>query len=159
MKRTTLITIMAIFIPVAVIILLYNALDSAGDRLASLKTRQQEVIEFKESYMALNQRLNRLEGKKNLTSAKGIVHALDEIFTPLGLKEKVKSVKPLQTTQKGEERAEVSLQWISTNETVNLLYSLQNSPMPITIKKIGIKASFDKPETLNLTMTLSFVKS
>jgi hypothetical protein len=45
------------------------------------------------------------------------------------------------------------------NEMVNVLYSIENAPMLLVIKKINIKTSFENPELLNITMTLSLVKA
>ena len=138
-----------------------SMLSGAKKELAAVKARQQEMLELKEEFLPLRQKVQGLENKKLLSRVTGIVHAVDEVFEPLGLKGKVKSVKPLGAKeQKGvsEERAEVVVKGVNMNEMVNILYNVENAPMLLIIKKINIKTSFENPELLDLNITLSFIK-
>lgn len=135
-----------------------NALSSANRELASLKTQLDEISALSSEYLSLSRKVKAVEGRKNLTRVQGIVQAVDEIYNSLGLKERVKSVKPLSSKEPQEERAEVTTEGISMNEMVNILYNTENSPMLLVIREIKLKTSFQNPTLLDMTMTLSLVK-
>lgn len=132
-------------------------LGSSRDRLASLVEVEAQMSDLIAEHEALSKGLRRLEGKKNLTAVKGLVQAVDEVFLPLGLKDKVKSVKVIPTKEENMERAEVTVHGADTNETINFLFVLENTPMPVSIKKITLRTAFDQPEILNITMMLSYI--
>lgn len=159
MKRTAAYLVAALLGGFVLVAVMLGMLGSSRDRLASLADAEGRMSAFRAKHQALSQGLMRLEGKKNLTAVKGVVQAVDEVFEPLGLKEKVKSVKVFPSREEGMEKAEVTVQGTDTNETINFLYLLENTPMPLAIKKITIRTSFDRPELLNITMTLSYIKS
>ncbi len=162
MKRTLLVCSGVVLCAFIIAGFLLNTLSSAENELASLNTRYEEMLKLKDEFLSLKQKVQRLEGKKHLIKVHGIMHAVDEVFEPLGLKDKIKSVKLLDekpSETQPEERAELNIQSISMNEMVNILYSIENAPMLLVIKKINIKTSFENPELLNITMTLSLVKA
>jgi translation initiation factor 1 (eIF-1/SUI1) len=159
MKKKNIVMLAGFVAAVAIIILLLGKLSAAGDRLSSLTEMHEEVLRFRDEHRATDERLKRFEGRKNLTSVQGLAHAVDEIFEPLGLKGKVKSLKHLGSKENAVEKAEVTVQGVDMNEMVNFLYAHENTAMPLTIKKINIRTSFENPERLNVTMTLSFIKS
>lgn len=112
---------------------------------------------LKDEFLSLRRKVKLVEGRKHLANVKGIVEAVDQVFNPLGLKEKVQSVKPLTTKDKNEEKAEVEIKGVDLNEMVNILYNVENSPMLLVIRKMSLKASFENPDKLNMTLTLSLV--
>jgi hypothetical protein len=127
------------------------------EELAADRRQHEEILALKDDFLSLRDEVRLVEGKKNLTNVKGIVDAVDNVFNLLGLKEKIHSVKPLSTKEKNEERAEVEVRGVSMNEMVNILYSFENSPMPLVTRKINVKTSFENPLLLNMTMTLSLI--
>lgn len=146
---------------IIIVVLALSMLSSAREELAAVKSRQQEILALKREFLPLRQRIQGLENKKHLSNVRGIVHAVDEVFEPLGLKGKIKSVKQLGTKEsKGafEEKAEVVVQAVNMNEMVNILYNMENAPMLLIIKKINIETSFENPELLNMNITLSLIK-
>jgi hypothetical protein len=159
MKRTTAYLAASLTGGLLLVVVMLVMLGSSRDRLASLVEAEDRMSVFRAEHESLSKGLRRLEGKKNLTAIKGLVQAVDEVFEPLGLKEKVKSVKVIPTREENMESAEVTVHGTDTNETINFLYVLENTPMPLSIKKIILRTSFDQPELLNITMTLSYIKS
>lgn len=83
---------LAIFI--LLIVFGLNMLSTERKELQSLKGQLTEMITLKDEFMSLKQQVDAVEMKKNLVGAHGIVQAIDNVFQPLGLKDKVKSVKP-----------------------------------------------------------------
>lgn len=139
-----------------------NLLSAERRELKLLKEQRKEMLTLKEEFILLKQRVDAVESKKKLSSVQGIVQAVDEVFLPLGLKDKVKTVKltgERETKEGFEEEADIYIEKVSMNEMVNIFYKIRNAPMALTIKKAGIKKSFENPELLNLTLTLSFLKS
>ena len=155
--------LMAIGFAVSVVlcILALNVSSSLKDDLRNLKAVQREFLALKDEFLSLKNRINAVEERKSLTKVEGIVQAVDEIFLPLGLKNKVKSVKPTGTKELKdsiEEEAEVLVEKVDMNEMVNIFYKIENAPMIISIKKATIKTSFENPALLNIVMTISLVK-
>jgi hypothetical protein len=44
------------------------------------------------------------------------------------------------------------------NEMVNIFYTIEHSPMVLTVEKATVKKSFEDPELLNISLTLSFFR-
>lgn len=124
----------------------------------ALAEGQKELLAYAAQYRELNQAISDIEARGHSAQVTGIVEAVDRIFTPLGIKDKVKSVKNLPPgTGVKEDRAEVAVQAVSMNELVNALYSIEAAPMLLVVQKASIRASFERKDTLNVTLTLSLV--
>jgi general secretion pathway protein M len=151
---------LAIFI--ALIAFGLNMLSSERKELQSLEGQLTEMITLKAEFMRLKQQVDAVEMKKNLVGAQGVVQAIDDIFQPLGLKDKVKSVKTggkREIREGFEEEANVSVEKVTMNEMANIFYRIEHAPMILTVKKATIKQSFENPELLNITLVLSFLKT
>lgn len=135
---------------------------SSERALRDLKSRHDELNLLKGEYLALKGRVESVEAKKSLTHAKGIVQAVDEVFLPLGLKQKVKSIKATgvrDVKDAVEEEAEIQIERVDMNEAVNILYRFENAPMALPVRKAVLKASFDNPAHLNITMTVALIRN
>jgi len=138
-----------------------NLLSSERRELKLLNDQRKEMLILKDEYVSLKKRVDSAESRKDLSSAQGIVQAVDEVFQSIGLKDKVKTVKSTnrRDMKEGtEEEAELLIEKVSMNEMVNIFYKIENAPMILTIKKAAIKKSFENPELLNISLTLSFFK-
>jgi len=150
-----------IAVSVILCILLINVSLSSKKDLVNLKAQQKELLSIKDDFLSLKNRIDTVENKKSLTKIEGIVQAADEVFLPLGLKRKVKSVKPTGTKdlkETIEEEAEVQVEKVDMNEMVNIFHKIENSPMILSVKKTTIKTSFENPTLLDITMTIALVK-
>ncbi len=130
--------------------------------LANLKDQRKEISALKDEFLSLRQRVSLVETKKNMSKVQGIVQAVDDVFSSMGLRDKVKTVKSTGKRETGsgiEEEADVYIEKVNLNETVNIFYRLEHAPMILTIKKAVIKKSFENPELLNLSLDISFVKA
>jgi general secretion pathway protein M len=127
---------------------------------SALRSQEEELLALASQYEGLKRAVDSVEGKKSLTKVAGIVQAVDEVFGSLGLNEKVKSVKSAGTKEKKyatEEEADVSVEKVSMNEMMNILYKIENAPMILSVKRTSIKSSFDDPSLLNITMTIGLI--
>jgi general secretion pathway protein M len=140
-------------------VLLEVSLSMKKERNA-LRSQEKELFVLANEYQGLKRTVDSVEGKKSLTKVEGIVQAVDEVFRSLGLNQKVKSVKPTGTREKKygiEEEADVSVEKVTMNEMVNILYKIENAPMILSVKKTTLRTSFDNPSLLNMTMTIGLI--
>jgi len=147
---------------IVVFLLGINLLLSEIRELKQLQDQRKEVMILKEEYLFLRQRINLVETKKTLSNIQGIVQAVDEVFSPLGLRDKVKTVRSTgkkETRDGVEEEADVSVEKVSMNEMANIFYRIDHAPMVLTVRKATIKQSFENSELLNLTLVLFFLKA
>lgn len=135
----------------------FGVYSSARARHERARARLAEINALRNELQPIKQRVAGLESRKSLTKVQGIVDAVEKVFEPIGLKGKVKSVKPLGTKTASEERAEVAIEGVNMNEMVNMLYSIENAPMLFIIRKTAISTSFENPELLNVSLTLSLI--
>jgi hypothetical protein len=130
--------------------------------LLQLKEQRKEMIALRDVLLLLSRKVNNVEAKKDLSNVQGIAQAVEDIFSSMGLKDKVKTVKSTgkrETKDGREEEADVYIEKVTMNETVNLFYRIKNAPMVLTVKKVTIKKSFENPELLNVSLILSFLKN
>lgn len=157
MNRAYLAPIIIFISSLAFVIIMLGIYKSATSEIAALRSRHAEVEAISTEHRALSRTLKRLKGKKGLTNIKGLAQAVDEIFKPLGLRDKVTSIKALGLSKNREERAEVVIKDTDLNETMNFLYALEHTPMPLSIRKAEIKTSFENPDRLNTTLLIAFI--
>jgi len=120
------------------------------------------LLLLKDEYLSLKQRIDSVEGRKSQSGPQGIVQAVDEVFQSMGLKDKIKTLKSTgkrEIRDGFEENADLSIEKVTMNEMVNILYRIENAPMVLTMKKVTIKKSFENPELMNISLDLSFLKT
>jgi general secretion pathway protein M len=137
-------------------------LSSQSRELHQLQEQRKEMAVLRDEFLSLQQKIQTVENRKNLTNVQGVLQAVDEVFSSIGLKDKVKTVKNTgkRETKDGiEEEADVSVEKVTMNEMVNIFYRIDHAPMILTVKKVSVKQSFENPELLNMTMNLLFLKT
>ena len=84
-----------------------------------------------------------------------------KLLEEIGIKGKSSQIKSL----KGEDRpgyledaAEIKIEGLSANETVNLLYRLEKGAKPVIIKRANVKTRYDDPAKLDVTLTIALLK-
>lgn len=154
-------TLMMIFLVVITLLIIPEFLWklTAEKDLSKLTERYREFSLLAGEYRSLNQRVQTIEKKEALTSVKGIAQIVGEISESLGMKGKVQSIKETGTrktlNQMREETAEVQIDKLNMTEMMHLLYKIENAPTILAVKKVQIKKSFENPDVLDVTMTLS----
>jgi type II secretory pathway component PulM len=136
---------------------------SAEKELSNLKTKYQEFSVLAAEYGILRENVNTIEQKKTLTKITSIAQAIDEIASSLGIKGKVKSIKGTGTKKTidkmSEESAEIQIDKLNMTELLHMFYKIENAPMILAVKKVTMKKSFETPDFLDLTMTVSLFTS
>ncbi len=132
---------------------------SAGKELESLKAKQKELTVLGREYRVMKQNVDIVEQRPTSAQVRGIANALDMISSSMGMKGKIKSVKVTGTREiqgsMTEETAEVQVEKVTMNELVNVFYRLLEAPAILSVKRTTIKKSFENPELLDITMTVS----
>lgn len=138
-----------------------NILSSERKELKLLKEQKKEMLILKHDFLALRQRIDALERKKDLSHIEGIMQAVDNVLSSLGLKDKLKTIKSsgVREVKEGfEEESDIYIEKVNMNEMVNIFYTIEYIPIVLTAKKVIIKKTFEDPELLNISLTLSFLR-
>jgi uncharacterized protein YlxW (UPF0749 family) len=163
LKNRRIISFSAVLISFLILAALgIKMLSSQTKELHQLQEQRKEMAVLRDEFLSLQQKFQTVENRKNLTNVQGVLQAVDEVFSSVGLKDKVKTVKNTgkRETKDGiEEEADVSVEKVTMNEMLNIFYRIDHAPMILTIKKVTVKQSFENPEILNITLMLSFLKT
>jgi hypothetical protein len=98
------------------------------------------------------------ERKIGLTRVNSVVSALEDSLKNLGIKAKV--IKPLGKKNIKEyqvEDGEMQIENIDLNRIVNLLYKLENSPVPLKINETVISKTFEDQDSFIVKLTASLI--
>ena len=132
---------------------------SAGKELEILKTKQKELSVLSREYKLMKENVDFVEQRSTVAQVRGIANAVDMLSSSVGMKGKIKSVKITGAREiqgsMTEESAEVQMEKVSMNELVNIYHRVNKAPMILSVKRATIKKSFENPELLNITMTVS----
>jgi putative Mn2+ efflux pump MntP len=163
LKNRRIISFSAVLISFLILAALgIKMLSSQTKELHQLQEQRKEIAVLRDEFLSLQQKFQTVQNRKNLTNVQGVLQAVDEVFSSVGLKDKVKTVKNTgkRETKDGiEEEADVSVEKVTMNEMLNIFYRIDHAPMILTIKKVTVKQSFENPELLNITLMLSFLKT
>ena len=131
--------------------------------VSELTAKYHEFSTLADKYRSLKVSVNAIEQKKTLTKTNSITQAMGDISLSLGIKDKMKSIKLTGTKkaidQISEESAEIQMEKLNMTELVNLFYKIENAPMILAVKRVAIKKSFENPELLDVTMSVSLFGS
>jgi hypothetical protein len=160
MDRRSLAAGGAIFLCVLAVLLVNASLSLKRER-SSLREQRKEILALREEYLSLQSSLNATENRKTTAKPGGIVQSVDELFSSMGLNQKVKSVKSTEARDRKyavEEEALVEIEKVTMNEMTNIFYRIENGPFLLSVRKATIKTSFENPTLLNITMTVDLIK-
>lgn len=153
-------------IGIALLLFLAIIFSSANDRIGMVKkklaAREADIAELlvlKQRYLEAHAVAQKLANRLTATRADDTpARIIDEI----GIKGKGSQIKPIKGEEQGgyvEDAAEVKIDGLTLNETVNLLFRLEKGAKPVVIKKALLKTRFDDPSRLDLTMTVALLKA
>jgi general secretion pathway protein M len=145
-----------------VLALLYSALNDRINKLSQKRAAREkavtEMLVLSSQYQNANNDSQRLN---NRLAAVNPDDSLVKLVEETGIKGKNRQIKPT----KGEERqgsledaAEVTIESLSANEVVNLLHKLEKGDKPVVIKKANLKARYDDPAKIDITLTMALLK-
>jgi general secretion pathway protein M len=147
---------------VLLLALFYSALNARIALLTRKRAAREsdvaEMLVLKQRYLEAN------SGAQKLANRMAALLPDDSparIIEETGIKGKTSQSKALKSEDRGsyiEDTAEVKLDGLTANETVNLLYKLEKGNKPVVIKKALLKTRFDDPSKIDVTMTIALLK-
>lgn len=158
-RKRWLVSIAVVAVFLTSIAIAIRALSSRAEVVRVLRDQRQEMVLLKDEVLSLRRKIEPAERRKSLSNVQGVLQAVEEVFSPIGLKDRVKTVKVIyrkETKEGVEEAADLVVERLTMNEMVNVFYRIEHVPFLLAIKKATIKQSFENPELLNLSLTLSF---
>ncbi len=156
--RYTLITVTAAILIAIFTFITFISANKVERGNGKLKNQLTEMQMLREELIHIKDIVESKEKKIGLTEVSGVVSALEQMLNSLGLEAKV--IKPLEKKrikEFKEEDAELQIENIDLNKIVNLLYRIENSPVPIKIKNATIKTTFENPNIFILNLTASLI--
>jgi hypothetical protein len=158
--RKMLAPVLAVAIAVLMLALSAAFYSDAKDELEGLRTEKAVFNALVGEARLLKAKSQALVARGALTDTRGVVEAVGTVVSDAGLKGKLKSVTPLGTRDvqgARAEEAELVAGGLTLDETIALLYRVQNAPMRLVIKKAALKRTFGDAQKLDLTMSVSFI--
>ncbi len=140
-----------------------DSLEALHKKEAARRSALKELTVEAETLMAMNavmnsysKRLGRSEG------GKGLVSVLEGIISRLSIQTYVKKLTPGESKRAHgfvESVAEVKLERLDLNQVVNLLYRIKSHSAFLIVKRFKVKSDFQEPDKLNVSMTVSLIRS
>jgi general secretion pathway protein M len=84
-----------------------------------------------------------------------------KIIEEIGIRGKAVKITPLKGEERNgfmEDAADVRIEGLTANETVNLLYRLEKGSRPVTLKKANLRVRFDDPSRFDLALVVILLK-
>lgn len=85
-----------------------------------------------------------------------------KIIEEIGIKGKGVKILPAKGEERAgiiEDAADVRIDGLTANEMVNLIYRLEKSGRPVTVKKANLRVRFDDPSRFDLALTVALLKA
>jgi general secretion pathway protein M len=153
-------------IGIALFLLLAIIFSTANSSIGRLKTklvaREGEIAEMlvlKQRYLEANSVSRRFANRLAATKPDD---SPAKIIEEIGIKGKASQIRPIKGEERGgyqEDAAEVKIEGLTANETVNLLFKLEHGSRPVIIKSASLKTRFDDPSRLDITLNMALLKS
>jgi general secretion pathway protein M len=125
---------------------------------AARETVLKELLPLKVAYRSARMTADQLAGRMAVlrpddTPAK--------IIEEIGIKGKGVKMTPLKGEERSgfiEDAADVRIDGLTANETVNLIYRIEKGSRPVTIKKANLRVRFDDPARFDIALTMALLK-
>jgi len=133
---------------------------SARRALENAKDGFSEFNVLKDEYVSFKAHADELERLAALSPREGIMTAIEGIVSGMGLKGKIGTLKSAGGRESDgllQEEAELTMKRLTMNESINVLYRLENAPMMLAVKTVEIKRSFTG-NTLDLRLTAALTR-
>ena len=156
--RPALIIASAVIITAAFMLTTFISFKSYERKNKTLREQLGEMQVLQKDLFRIKGFVDSKEKKIGLTNVTGIVPALQQLLDSMGLKAKI--IKPLgkkKIKEFTEEDAEMEIDGTDLNALVNLLYKMDNSPVPLKIKNAAIKTTFENQNIFVINITASLL--
>ncbi|MBI4654087.1 MAG: hypothetical protein HY752_03740 [Nitrospirae bacterium] len=154
-------TLIAMIISVILLILILTLLTYINvfeRKNNTLKIQLNEMRLLKDELLNVKNIVETQEKKIDITKVNSVVSAIEQTLQDIGIK--ATAIKPLEKKKMEgfhQEDAELTVENIDLNKIVNLLYKIENSPLPIKIKNVALRTTFENPNMFILNITASLI--
>lgn len=158
-RRNLLIAVAVILLLVVFYSLLQQQLKTLAARKVGREQTLTELMLLKQRYQEANSDAQRLMNRMATVTGNDSPAALveqTELVPPGSLQSK--PLPRVEQAQYVEEGAELTISGIGLNETINLLYRLEQGSKPLIIKKGSIRVRFDEPALLDITLQAALLR-
>lgn len=127
-------------------------------KLAARETVLKEMLPLKVAYTSVRQQSDELKGR---AAALRPDDSLARIIEETGIKGRSLKLLPIKGEEKQgfvEEAAEIRVEGLTLNETLNLLYRLEKGRKPLVIRKANLRVRFDDPSRFDVTLVMALLK-
>jgi general secretion pathway protein M len=125
---------------------------------AARETVLKELLPLKAAYRSAKMTADQQAGRMATLQPDD---SLAKIIEEIGIKGKGVKIAPLKGEERSgviEDTADVRIEGLTANETVNLIYRLEKGSRPILLKKANLRVRFDDPSRFDLAMTIALLK-
>jgi len=156
-KTILVLTVLSLIAIVTIIVTsIYANETKAGND--SLRRQLKEINTLAGGVIDIKGFVESKERKIGLRKTRGVVSTMQQTLKSLGMK--AKTIKPLnkkKVYEYLEENAELEIDGADLNHIVNLLYKIENSPVPIKIKSTSLRTSFEDPDKFTIKIMLALI--
>jgi general secretion pathway protein M len=125
---------------------------------AARETVLKELMPLKVAYRSARAQADQLAGRMAMLRPDD---SPAKIIEETGIKGKGVKITPLKGEERSgltEDAADVRIEGLTANETVNLIYRIEKGSRPVTIKKANLRVRFDDPARFDLGITIALLK-
>jgi hypothetical protein len=140
------------------ILITYISINNVEKENKRLIVQLDEMQRLQKDLIKVKDIVESKEKKIGLSRVSSVISTLEQMLNGLGLKAKV--IKPLEKRRLKEfteENAELTIEGIDLNAIVNLLYKIENSPVPMKIKSTKMRTRFEDPDIFDLNLMVALI--
>jgi len=151
-----------LLIAVLAIAMAWSALAGKTARLERKRIAREavlkELLPLKTAYRSAKQSADQLAGRM------GSVRPDDSparIIEETGIRGKGVKIAPVKGEERNgvlEDAADVRIEGLTANETINLIYRLEKGSRPVLLKKANLRVRFDDPSRFDVILTMALLK-
>ncbi|MGW8272944.1 MAG: hypothetical protein ACWGN7_06100 [Thermodesulfovibrionales bacterium] len=126
----------------------------------SALSQYREMEALGKSYLAMRDDVLEVERRMGLSHAESIPVIVEQLMGGMGLKGKLKSVKPFGGGTRETyviQEAEVLTERLSLNELVNVLYAIQSAPFGLFVTSCEVTRDFSERTLLDAKLSLRLI--
>jgi general secretion pathway protein M len=151
-----------LMIALLAVVMAWSALAGKTAQLERKRTAREavlkELLPLKVAYRSAKQSADMLTGRLAVTRPDD---SPAKIIEEIGIRGKGVKVLPLKGEERSgflEDAADVRIEGLTANETMNLVYRLEKGSRPLLVKKANLKVRFDDPSRFDLILTVALLK-
>lgn len=153
---------------VIVLLVAYLVVESTLTRYAALadkiEVEKQELIKIahlRQQYLQTQQQLSQIQAQLDrMESGFSVLSFIEDLANKQQIRENIGSVKPNKVPlgESYEERkVEVELDAITLPKLVDFVYKIENAGHLLKVERMRIKARYDNPDLLNVTLQVTTI--